>query len=297
MEQYMTTTTKPPYANRSARVNGWFAVARSIFDHPIVGAGSLGKYSRMEAWLWMINNAARRPTKGFDGVLEIELQPGELIAPLRYLARCWGWSPDAVRHFLERLESTHSIRQSKRTQSTHAANVVFLVYWADHQLTDEENARREHAQRAQRPTSIDKDKDTTSPNGEITPSDIEALEAFNSYNTLAQKLGLPQAATFTPSRKARIKARLKEHGGITAWQKALANLQLSPFLKGLNDRGWKASLEWLVQASSFAKLVDGVYGDGKPRKLGAVLKTVRDTSETFEQLKARTGWKPPEEHT
>jgi hypothetical protein len=89
-----------------------------------------------------------------------------------------------------------------------------------------------------------------------------ALEAFGLYNASALRLSLPQAAKLTPDRERRIIARLKEHG-FEGWRQALDQLARSAFLRGKNDRGWTASLDFLLQPSSFAKVHDGVYADEK----------------------------------
>ena len=44
---------------------------------------------------------------------------------------------------------------------------------------------------------------------------------------------------------------------------ALANIERSSFLTGTNDRGWRASLDFLLQPASFAKVHDGGYGNGR----------------------------------
>jgi len=98
------------------------------------------------------------------------------------------------------------------------------------------------------------------PSGGPTP--FEALTAFEAYNATALRCGLPQAAKFTPDRKRKIVARLRDYGS-DGWSKALANIERSSFLTGTNDRGWRADLEFLLQPSSFAKVHDGGYGNGR----------------------------------
>lgn len=90
----------------------------------------------------------------------------------------------------------------------------------------------------------------------------QALEAFEAYNATALRCGLPQAAKLTPDRKSKIIARLKDYG-MDGWAKALANIDRSKFLCGDNDRGWRANLDFLLQPSSFAKVHDGGYGNGR----------------------------------
>lgn len=102
------------------------------------------------------------------------------------------------------------------------------------------------------------------------------LEAFEAYNATALRCGIPQAARFTPDRERKIAARLKDYG-IEGWHRALANIEKSSFLTGTNDRGWRASLDFLLQAESFGKVHDGGYGNGRHAKAGqAPLKQVYD---------------------
>jgi hypothetical protein len=84
--------------------------------------------------------------------------------------------------------------------------------------------------------------------------------AFEAWNQTAQRCGLASASKLTPDRVAKIRARLNAYGR-DGWERALRNLERSAFLRGNNDRGWRADLEFVLQASSFAKLHDGAYGD------------------------------------
>lgn len=86
----------------------------------------------------------------------------------------------------------------------------------------------------------------------------QALEAFEAYNAAALRLGLPQAAMLTPDRERKLIARLKL-AGMTGWQIALANLERSDFLRGRTSQGFRANLDWMLQAESFNKLHDGFY--------------------------------------
>lgn len=94
------------------------------------------------------------------------------------------------------------------------------------------------------------------------PGAAEALQAFEAYNATALECGLPQAAKLTPDRQRKIIARLKDYG-LDGWTQALANIEKSSFLTGTNDRGWRATLDFLVKPDSFAKVHDGGYGNGR----------------------------------
>lgn len=121
---------------------------------------------------------------------------------------------------------------------------------------------------------------TTSAASEV---DIDPMAAFEAWNDLAQRCGLQQSRTLTPQRRKSIAARIREHGGQAAWHRALANVERSSFLRGTNNRGWRATLDFLCQASSFAKVIDGAYGNGaghatqadKPRHVNHAMEFVK----------------------
>lgn len=91
----------------------------------------------------------------------------------------------------------------------------------------------------------------------------EALEAFHAYNATALECGLPQSRKLTGQLESRIIARLKDYG-LDGWRQALENIGKSKFLCEPKAEGeWRPSLSWMVQESSFAKLIDGAYGNGR----------------------------------
>lgn len=112
--------------------------------------------------------------------------------------------------------------------------------------------------------SILEDKTNTPlpPKAPKGPTPTEALKAFTAYNETALRCGLSQAARLTPERQRRIIARLKTYG-LEGWMQALANIERSSYLTGKNDRGWRADLDFMLQAKSFDRLHDGGYGNGR----------------------------------
>ena len=108
--------------------------------------------------------------------------------------------------------------------------------------------------------SIEPSKTPLPPKG--GPSPMDALRAFESYNALALRIGIPQASKLTPERQRKIIARLRDYG-LDGWDRALANIERSSFLTGANDRGWRTSLDWLLSPAKFAPVHDGSYGNGR----------------------------------
>lgn len=91
---------------------------------------------------------------------------------------------------------------------------------------------------------------------------LPILEAFELWNSKALELGLPQAATLSPSRRRSIGARLREAGGMDGWRKMLAELGRSAFLLGRKDGcDFRADLDFVLKPSRFPKILDGGYAD------------------------------------
>lgn len=112
--------------------------------------------------------------------------------------------------------------------------------------------------------------------GERVENDDVKL-AFEDWNKLAAHSGLPRAETLNAKRKSSLRARLTECGGIEGWRNALRMIPGSPFLMGENNSGFTATLDFVLQASSFTKLREGNYakrGNGpapaQPKGLAAI---------------------------
>jgi hypothetical protein len=88
-------------------------------------------------------------------------------------------------------------------------------------------------------------------------------QAFNEWNILAARIGHPIARDLTQMRRKHLGARLGAHG-IEVWREALLTVEFSRFLRGWEgSRAWKADLDFLLQASSFQKVIEGRW----PRNL------------------------------
>lgn len=88
-----------------------------------------------------------------------------------------------------------------------------------------------------------------------------AVEIFNRFASLAE---WPLVQRLTDPRRASLRKRLAECGGLTGWENAMARARGSPFLTGDNDRGWRPNLDFFLQAKSFTKLLEGAYDARTP---------------------------------
>jgi hypothetical protein len=228
---------------------GWFKVWRQTFAHTLFANDT---FSRREAWFDLIGQAA------FEGP-----EIGTLTASLRYLASRWRWSIKAVRCYIQLLEKEGMISRKIGAQvgaqvGAHLTICNYTEYQSiGHTLGHSEGHKDK--KRRRKNSTLPK-KVELSASADVPPK-LSISEAFVQWNTFAQRVGLPQASKLTPGRKRAIAARLREHGS-PSWNKALMAIEASAFLQGGNDRGWVATLDFVAQASSFAKLIDGAYGNG-----------------------------------
>lgn len=94
------------------------------------------------------------------------------------------------------------------------------------------------------------------------PLVADARSAFDAYNEVAARCGLPRAEKLTSDRQRKIIARLKDYG-LDGWNRALGNIEKSAFLTGQTQLKFRADLDFVCQAKSFGKLHDGGYGNGR----------------------------------
>lgn len=88
--------------------------------------------------------------------------------------------------------------------------------------------------------------------------------AVEAYNSIAKPLGWTSCDKLTPKRRAGLKARMGEGGGLIGWKAAMQRAGRSPFLRGETGRGsghesWRPSIDFFLRPDSFAKLTEGGY--------------------------------------
>jgi len=86
---------------------------------------------------------------------------------------------------------------------------------------------------------------------------LTAEEVLEAYNDTAGKVGLSKAK-MTPERRRKLNSRLRVTT-IQDWTEAISALSRSPFLRGENDRGWRADFDFMLQPKSFQRLIEGGY--------------------------------------
>jgi hypothetical protein len=89
-------------------------------------------------------------------------------------------------------------------------------------------------------------------------------EMAAAWNAMARLHGLPQVSEVTPKRATALRARINERwkrDPMGMWTRYLEAIAASPFLRGENQRGWRASLDWAIRSESPVRVAEGRYAD------------------------------------
>lgn len=73
-------------------------------------------------------------------------------------------------------------------------------------------------------------------------------------------VSFPVVRSLSESRKKAIKARLNNYS-MDDFKTVFKNAEASSFLKGTNDRNWRANFDWLIADKNMVKVLEGFYED------------------------------------
>jgi hypothetical protein len=110
-----------------------------------------------------------------------------------------------------------------------------------------------------------------SPDGETSPvprrnGGAQVRAAMEVWNEVAGDV-LPKVQKLTAQRERLLRQRLADdcHGDLAEWRSYCERIRASPFCCGDNERGWRADLDFAVNAGNWAKVVEGKY-DPRPSR-------------------------------
>lgn len=99
----------------------------------------------------------------------------------------------------------------------------------------------------------------TPPNQNSDSDEVKPEHVVEAWNVMAEQAGLSKAK-LTPERRKKLRPFLKRHSPDDITE-AIWAIPRSPFLRGENDRGWRANFDFLLQPSSFTKISEGAYDE------------------------------------
>jgi hypothetical protein len=111
------------------------------------------------------------------------------------------------------------------------------------------------------PAELPDDGDEELP--EEPENSLKPQHVVDEWNQVALRCGLPQIVGLTGKRLRHLKARIREHP-LDHWFEAFNAIERNPWMHGENDRGWRADFDFLLQPSSFQKLIEGSYDRAQP---------------------------------
>ncbi len=280
----------------------WIAVSIDILEHPVVGANPRRRrgFTNTEAWIWLLIKAARRTHSVGNGWRAIQLERGQVLVGQHYLAKEWGWGTQRIRGFLKQLcdeEMTKITQRNNRSPSVlticNYDKFQFGTQLDTQQITQQTASKQpaNHSHSTEKENNIyiytKTEEDEVAPASSPPPpaplgelfaaTDTSASprlvgateksslvqEAFDAYNEVAARCDLPVARSLTPDRVRKLRARLKECGGIEGWRRALGNIEVSAFLRGQTAGStFRADLTFMLRPEKFARLCEGGYGNG-----------------------------------
>jgi len=86
-------------------MNGWIAINRGIFDHPVFA----GHPERVGVWVWMLHRAAWRDTRQDANGRTITVKRGQLLTSYRQMSKATGAGVQVIRTLMDRLRDEHAI--------------------------------------------------------------------------------------------------------------------------------------------------------------------------------------------
>ena len=206
-------------------------------------------------------------------------QDGEssFTGSLQYLCDFTNSSKNTVIKALKELVDKGYIQKSESTIN----GVRFCTYKANEQVVQKLNRGSAETEPGGSAEIAPGGGAETEPNNKVFYNksliDKEIKNVIDLYHTICTSFS--KVVAVSPARKKAIKELLKRYG-LDDFKQLFTNAENSSFLKGDNDRKWKASFDWLLKEDKFIAVLEGQYVDrgrkeavpkwmNKPRELDA----------------------------
>jgi len=109
--------------------NGWIKIHRSIMDWAF-----WGNPEAVKLWLWLLLHAQKKPFKHYikSQKKEVTLEPGQLLASVRYIAEQVEMHRCKVSRMLNVFKNCGNIK----TKIVNGMNLVTIINWEEYQLCE-----------------------------------------------------------------------------------------------------------------------------------------------------------------
>lgn len=256
---------------------GWIAVHRQLQDHWLWDDKP---FSKGQAWIDLLMMANRCDRKFLLGSELVHVQAGDVVTSIAKLCDRWGWSNNKVVRFLKLLEEDGMIMKKSDAKKT----VVTIENYSKYSILQNEKAMPERCEsdaeampercESTQTTIIDNYNNYNNEDNYIRYAEIK-----DAYNQLCPSL--PAVKSLSDARRKAIKARLNSYT-VDDLNEAFMKAEASDFLKGKNDRNWRANFDWILKDANIAKILDGLYDNRQARSQN---KAADKLQESYDMMK------------
>lgn len=227
-------------------------------------------YCELLAWEWLISEAAYREHHTRMGNEIFELEVGQVVHSLRFMAQAWGWNKNKVNNFLKRLEKAAMIGTQTGTAGTLITICNYGQYQNGHIETGTPHDAEPGHQRdtngteaGQTRTKVNKGNEG---NKEKPPNPQGGIDAPQRFVDVWHEtvVDLPRIKSINPTRCRNINKRFADtfEGDIEQWRRCCERIQASDFLAGRETK-WSASFDWVLKPANLTKIIEGNYTNKK----------------------------------
>jgi len=228
--------------------------------------------TKLEAWidlLMLVNFAEGTHVVGN----EVKVVPlGSKYITIRQLSKRWKWSTTKVTSFLNLLKSDEMILLEN---SNNKKTLLTVVNWELYQF-DKDIKKTQKRQEKDKKKTLNNNENKENkennipslfPEEELPPDKPVNQVPYQKILALYHEtcISFPKIRALSKEREEHIGARYKQYKcDIEVFRELFLKVESSDFLKGDNDRKWKATLDWMMNETNMAKILEGKY-ENKPK--------------------------------
>jgi predicted kinase len=232
-------------------------------------------------------------SKKYQGV---EVPEGACVTGYESLAKRVGLSVQQVRTAFKKLKSTGELTVKQHPKFS----IVSITNWEKYQGSNSQSTAEQQASNRRATAPLEGKKERKIERGDTLVASATEVEAepepdlvslaFEDWEQVAKACNLPVPRKITDKRRKAMKARIKDEG-LDGWREMLRKVAASSFLKGQNNSGWSADIDFVLNPANFNKIMEGKYDDrtGSVGTNSASSISKHPMAQAFDELRERCG--------